>query len=257
MTARLEILYLTKIIRAFIKEHFLNIIFIASLFLLAGVILIRYPQTLFEFLVFLIMWLQLELAYTQWFLDTIRRKPFLIIDSMKIGDSKLFLYIKNIGETPARYVIIDVWSIKAELFEIYELLLYIKSLLIRKLPAEWCGYYNKHYSEIEVPPGGTRLIEIDLSKVLALISACAKHKDSLALFEICYDKPFFYPSPCTYALVADLSSKFSVRWQSDLKEEPLKILTKVYEILDDAYLLYKAYRIHIKYEKLKRLLSIE
>ncbi len=160
-------------------------------------------------------------------------------------------------------MIIDVWSIKAELFEIYELLLYIKSLLIRKLPAEWCGYYkyyNKHYSEIEVPPGGTRLIEIDLSKVLALISACAKHKDSLALFEICYDKPFFYPRPCTYALVADLSSKFSVRWQSDLKEEPIKILTKVYEILDDAYLLYKAYRIHIKlikYEKLKRLPSIE
>jgi len=46
MIARLEILYLTKIIRAFIKEYFLNIIFIASLFLPAGVILIRNPQTL-------------------------------------------------------------------------------------------------------------------------------------------------------------------------------------------------------------------
>jgi len=94
MTARLEILYLTKIIGVFIKEHLPTILFIGSLFFLAGVIIIRYPQTFFDFLVVLNLWLQFELTYRQWFLDALRRKPFLIIDSMKIGDSKLFLYIK-------------------------------------------------------------------------------------------------------------------------------------------------------------------
>ena len=68
----------------------------------------RSPDMLLNVLVFVMLWLQLELSYRQWWLEIKRKRPILrFVDAELVemtGD--LFFYVENIGSEIAHQIYI-------------------------------------------------------------------------------------------------------------------------------------------------------
>jgi len=211
-------------IRFFIMEYWLQLIVLSIL-----ITLLCYALTyrmLFEFLMFVVMWIQLELAYRQWWLDKRSKKPYFqvnissetsatVLETMHVY-TKLYLHVKNVGNAPAYMVgvgrILDATS---------------KSPLN---PDEWGKYVKVSYADLASGE----------EKVLAEISEefleAYKNKNGVIL-EIYYNDPLESISQILRNMIPIYLKYSSNRWQVaifEVYEEP-GILTKIPNMIRDIY----------------------
>jgi hypothetical protein len=122
-------------------------------------------EKLFEFLLLIVTWLQLELAYRQWWLDRVTKKPHFQASIPRLS-ANLYLYIKNVGSVPA-YTVRIASILDAQNWSPLD-------------PKEWEKYIETKF--VNLAPGERELLAIISPKFLE------KNREGIIL-EIHYNDP--------------------------------------------------------------------
>ncbi|MEM0004318.1 MAG: hypothetical protein QXN97_03180 [Desulfurococcaceae archaeon] len=78
----------------FVREYWLQLM-ILPLLVALSYYAILYGK-LFEFLVLVVMWIQLEIAYRQWWLEAEVKRPPLIVKLELVGDDNIALLVRTL-----------------------------------------------------------------------------------------------------------------------------------------------------------------
>jgi hypothetical protein len=205
-------------------------------------------QRLFEFLVFVVLALQLELAYRQWWLEAERRGAKLEVRDVIVSKNRdaLTLYIVNTGGDVAHHVNIH--------FLIIPLRTYARVLLI--FPVETYGWITglfslrpsliKYFARLlrlcaecedgtsykfaSLQPGAQRAFTADLSFCLKRYSH--RDTDPVVFAGICRETlpELFYRCDAYVTVILGISSIISRR---SLEREPPGVLTRIPNMISD------------------------
>jgi len=228
----------------FLSEYYATITSLAvlsALFLYAVAV-----QRMFDFMLFVVMWLQLELAYRQWWLEMKRREPYPVfelfelsekpelIDGITIIPPFIKFYFTNAGASPAHYVYVKVIAIRKE-FDAVLSVLGRKARILRRVPQRAC--YTESGWEF-IPPGGKAAIPIELH----YIENCAQDNEQI-LYALCYQS-VQGAETCTQILEITLLGKdVWIRRIFSPREEPPGLISRFPNLVKDVLLYYRAYRV--------------
>jgi hypothetical protein len=225
---------LRKGFHGFIRRYWDSVL-IQSLLILLFLISITY-NALFEFLVFMVMWLQLEIAYVSW---RIEAGPHFVFDVSECEDiesgteecvetGNIYIHVRNVGRIP-----------------VYDMTL-TRVLDNRMMPIK-PEVWEKH---IEHPIIGS-LIPGEVKYVISM------NQDILPnyldkVFEICYSTPLQPHSleECVYIKLANVGTK-TVAYQTDSPIIFNMPLIKLYRMWRDAAALLHAALISRNASKIK------
>jgi hypothetical protein len=242
------------LLRLFITEYGTTLASLALLGTLLTGVLTFARERLFEYILIVLLWIQLELAYRQWWLEARRGRPVLTVVGTKREGDTLTLHIRNIGESPAFAVTVHAVVIPSKTYlQLHHLLLGKPSLikhLFHRLGSHACKASGTWDSYIYLPPGGVEAFAVSLKELdpagdlTALISIC--RADPLELFRVRRGSVLELQFPCDEVLSvrlldgihegAYLASRFSIR------EDPPGILTVIPNMLRDIATYYRSYK---------------
>lgn len=184
---------LRKDFHGFIRRYWDSVLlqsFLISLFLIS----ITY-NALFEFLVFIVMWLQLEIAYVSWRIET---GPHFVFDVSECEDiepdtkecvvtGNIYIHVRNVGRIPIHNM---------------ALTRVLDNKMIPVKPEVW-GKHLEH-PIIDLAPGEVKyVISMDQDILPNYLNK---------VFEICYSTPL-QPHPleeCIYITLANIGTKIAV-----------------------------------------------
>ncbi len=228
------------LIRVFIKEYWDTLLTVVLLIALSTYAIFRSPETLLNVLVFVMLWLQLELSYRQWWLEIKRKRPILrFVDAQLVETTELFFYVENIGSEIAHQIYIVPVTVSRRMFEKFYVVLLRKGYMFKKTGFISCpGSFGLRVS---LPPYENDSINIHYS----YLAKCVEGEDRVLFFLICYDDPdeLGVENACTEAINIEVFDK-SVRIYSAklYNEPPPGILIKLPYMLRDARMYWKMYK---------------
>jgi len=218
------------ILKSFISEYYATMISLALLCALLYYVIKFHLERLFEFMLFVTMWLQLELAYRQWWLQMKREEPYLVFELFESRDPFIKFYFTNAGASPAHRVYVEVIAIRKE----FSTILSYKAQLIKRTPQRECFTY----SMIELmPPGKKAIIPIELHHT----EKCAQG-DEQVLYVLCFQSAQSTEICTQIAEITALHKDFQIYKIYDLREEPPGVILRLPNLVKDAFLYYRAYK---------------
>jgi hypothetical protein len=231
------------LIRLFIEEYWLVLLTIISLMILSTYVLFYLPERLLDILVFVLLWLQLELSYKQWWLEFNQRRPILRLTYVEtsVVTENLRFYVENIGSETAREVYVEPVAVSKKAYKKYYRILLSKGYMFKKIGFVGCG--EGFGRGVRLLPHETDFVEVDLSQ----LTRCIKSESEVLFFLICYDEPMELGiSVCTEAVNLEVSEGYALVYSVKLDNElPPGTLVKLPYMLRDArmyWLMYKADR---------------
>lgn len=235
------------LISIFIREYWAQLTATALLSALSTYAILFLPERLLDILIFIVLWLQLELSYRQWWFEKQRREPVLTLDGTEIKDSEVFFYIKNVGGRVTHEVNVAVVIVPREEYAKYKVILGCKNYLFKRVRGVLCMEFGR---SIMVPPGKKEYVRADYFE----LEKCLKEEESgkLVFFFICRKPMAIDPNACSEALHIDLFSVPPAFHLIDLESVPPGVLTKLPNMLKDAYMYCRSY---IYFSKLRKRLS--
>jgi hypothetical protein len=204
-------------------------------------------QRLFEFLVFVVMALQLELAHRQWWLEAGRRGAKLEVHHVDVSKEKdaLTLYIVNTGGDVAYHVSIPFLIISLGTYIRLPALSSLPPALIKHLArllglcAECGGWTVYEFASLQ--PGAQHAFTVYLSDCLKDYSR--RDIGALVVFAgICRET---LPEPgllsrCDAYVAVSLGRSFLI-WRRSLEREPPGVLTRIPNMISDLALVLRVF----------------
>jgi hypothetical protein len=196
-------------------------------------------QRLFEFLMFAVMVLQLELAYRQWWLEAREREARLVVDYVLRGreENTLDLSVRNIGRDFAYGVNLPFLILPQNMFARLSALFSLRPALIKRFiellrscaECEGGAYYDIAF----IPYGASSTLGIDLSRC---IKSCSH--DSVVFIDICREVLPKLFSQCDAYVAVFLGEQI---WYTryNVERGPPGVLTKVPNMFSDLILMLR------------------
>lgn len=158
---------------------------VALLIALSTYTIFRSPEMLLNVLVFVMLWLQLELSYKQWWLEIKRKTPILRFVYAKLDKMtrELIFYVENTGSEIAHQIYVEPVAVSGRMFEKFYVVLLLKGYMFKKTGFIGCG--RGFGRRVSVPPCENDSVKIDYLD----LAKCAKNEDRVLFFLICYDDP--------------------------------------------------------------------
>jgi hypothetical protein len=240
------------LLRLFITEYGATLASLALLGTLLTGVLTFARERLFEYILVVLLWIQLELAYRQWWLEARRGRPVLTVVGTKREGDTLTLHIRNIGESPAFAVTVHTVVIPSKTYlQLHHLLLGKPSLikhLFHRLGSYACKASVTWDSYIYLPPGGVKAFAVPLKELdpagnlTALISIC--RADLLELHGVRRGSVSELQFPCDEVWRVRLLDRIREGEYSvfSIREDPPGILTVIPNMLRDIAVYYRSYR---------------
>jgi hypothetical protein len=234
------------LIKVFLSEYYATIISLAmlsALFLYAVAV-----QRVFDFMLFVAVWLQLELAYRQWWLEARSRGPRLEIADLEIRDNTLLLSIRNTGRESVYGINVPVYVIPLEKYSQLASILRPKTLLakhcIRQL--EYCAVRaGGTYYELSLLPGNSAMFQVELKELAPLIFNSHGSPCAVMLVELCrgsFPLSFSFSECDEYAVLAVFERYSGIGSKILSKEDIPGMLMKIPNMLNDIQLCWQHYR---------------
>lgn len=226
--------------RIFVGEYWYVFFAVALLIALSAHVIFRSPEMLLNVLVFVILWLQLELSYRQWWLESKHRRPILRVvhvEADKMGRELIF-HVENIGLATARGIYIDPVTVSRKVFENYRGVLLLKGYLFKKIEFVGCGVgFGRG---VRLRPYGVDYVKVDCPQ----LTRCAEDEDEVLFFLICYDEPIeLGVEVCSEAVNLEVLCESSLIYSVKLDYEPPPgVLTKIPYMLRDALMYWRMYK---------------
>ncbi|MCC6004344.1 MAG: hypothetical protein LM590_08395 [Thermofilum sp.] len=230
------------IFKLFISEYYATMISLAVLCALLYYVIKLHLERLFDFMLFVAIWLQLELAYRQWWLEMKHREPYPVFELFELSDSQELIdgitivppfikfYFTNAGASPAHCVYVKVIAIRKE----FSAILSRKTQLIKHIPQRVCSTQIKRAF---IPPGEVAIIPIELH----YIEKCAQD-DEQVLYALCTQSVRSTEICTQIAEITTLGKDVQIYRIFNLREEPPGIILKSPNLVKDAFLYYQAYK---------------
>jgi hypothetical protein len=232
----------------FLSEYYATI---ASLAVLSALFLYAVAvQRMFDFMLFVVMWLQLELAYRQWWLEARSRGPKLEIAGLEIRDGTLLLHIRNAGRESVYGVNVAVYVVPLEEYSRLASILQPKSLLMRHVIRylENCATRaGGTYYELSLLPEALRMFQVELKGLEPLMFNSHGSTRAILLVELCRGplaRAFSFPECDEYAvlMVFKHHGGAGLVYRIFPKEYIPGVLGKIPNMLSDARLCWQYYR---------------
>jgi hypothetical protein len=190
---------------------------------------------------YVMVWLQLELFYKQWWLEFRRKRPILRLVHVETGETgeELVFYVENIGSATAREVHIEPVTISRKAFEKYYRVLLLKGYMFRKIRFVGCGVGFGRDARLR--PYETGFVKIERFE----LAKCIENEDEVLFFLICHNNPveLGIESACTEAVNIEAFGELSLIYSAKLYDEPPPgILIKLPYMLRDAYMYWRMYK---------------
>jgi hypothetical protein len=230
-------------IRAFLAEYRNTVVALTLLCILSAYAV--QTQRLFEFLVFVVMVLQLELAYRQWWLEAGRRDAKLEVHRVDVSENRdaLTLHIVNTGGDVAYHVNIPFLIIPLSMYARLSALFPLRSALIKhftrllRLCSECEG--GTIYEFASLQPGAQHAFTADLSVCLKDYSR--RDAGALVVFAgICRETLPELFSRCD-AYVTVILGKSIIISRRSLEKEPPGMLTRIPNMISDLALVLRVF----------------
>lgn len=237
-------------VRVFIEEYWLPLVILFFLVVFSMYILIFLSERFLDFLVFILLWIQLEVSYRLWWFEQRRRKPILIFNGISVEDIDIRFYVENLGEETAYGATIVVLVVPRREYEKYKHVLKYKGYFFNRLKYSICKRLGKS-SEIyigrliNIKPGELTYISVEKKEYYSTLSKCLKNPGEDLLFYAICEGIVENLESCSQVIYVDppsLKNKYTIK-VVNLKEEPPGILTKIPNILRDIHLYYKIYKL--------------
>lgn len=228
------------LIRVFIEEYWLVLLTVTSLIMLSMYVLLLFPERLLDVLVFVVLWLQLELSYKQWWLELRRKKPVLRVADVETDETRgvLRFHVENVGLATAREICVVPVAVPKRAYEKYYSVLLLKGYMFKKVTFAGCGV--EFGSSVKLPPHKAGFVEVESSE----LSKCADD-DKTLFFLICYDSPVVALGigVCTEAVHLKPFGELLTIYSANLDDEPPPgVLLKLPHVLRDARMYWNIYR---------------
>lgn len=227
------------LIRAFLAEYCYTV---AALVLLCVLSLYAIQmQRLFEFLMFVVMMLQLELAYRQWWFEVRRREPKLEVFDVGVesGGNILKLLIRNVGKDFVYNADIPFLTFSQSMYERLApifLLLFLRPVLFRHLidVLRSCAECEEavSYEPFSLPPRGQHTFTIDLSN-------CIKNHlyHTIIFISVCREVPPHLYSQCdAFVEIGFFGKDAPIISRCSVEREPPGVLTRIPNMISDLML---------------------
>jgi hypothetical protein len=227
-------------IKAFIAEY-RNTIGALTLLCILSAYAVQ-TQRLFEFLVFVVMALQLELAYRQWWLEAGKHDAKLEVHRVDVSENRdaLKLYIANTGGGVAYLVVIPFLIIPLIMYARLSVLFSLRPALIKHfarllgLCAE-CGG-GQIYESASLQPGAQHAFTADLSVCKDYLR---RDRGALVVFAgVCRETPHELFSQCDAYVTVLLGDSIVISGHS-LEREPPGVLTRIPNMISDLALVLR------------------
>jgi len=177
------------------------------------------------------MWIQLEVAYRQWWLEAEGRQPRLVIEEVSAKSDKIFLYIRNIGSSPIYEIHVLIPS--PEEYRKYSVLLERKTRMIRDLIDELAPCIIVKY--VNLAPGKGETLHITREE----LEGC-HNVDGVVALILCHNDPVADPESCR-VIVRWHTGKDTVSVTTIYREIP-GILTRIPDMITSVYAYYRYYK---------------
>lgn len=234
--------------RIFLSEYCATIASLAvlsALFLYAVVV-----QKVFDFMLFVVMWLQLELAYRQWWLEARSRGPRLEIAGLEVRGNALLLHIRNAGRESVYGVNVPVYVLPLEKYSRLAPILQAKSLLAKRVVRhlEDCAIHaGGSYYELSLLPEASGMFQVELKELEPLMFDSHGNPRAVLLVELCRGPParaFYFPECDEHAVLMVFKHHGGVGFGYKIfpKEHIPGALAKIPNMLSDARLCWQHYK---------------
>jgi hypothetical protein len=197
---------------------------------------------LFDFMLFVAIWLQLELAYRQWWLEMKHREPYPVFELFELSESRELIdgitivppsikfYFTNAGSSPTHCVYGKVIAIRKE----FSAMLSRKARLIKHIPQRVCFTKIKRAF---IPPGEVAIISIELRYIEK-----GAQGDEQVLYALCFQS-VQSTEICTQIVeITTLDKDVQIYRIFNLREEPPGVILKSQNLVKNAFLYYQAYK---------------
>ena len=217
----------------FVREYWLQLMILPLLVALSYYAILY--EKLFEFLVVVLMWIQLEIAYRQWWLEAEGKRPPLIVKLELVEDDNIALLVRNTSALPIYEI--NTLVLPYEVYRRYSTLLVYNVRVIKYL-----------YSIGELSPL-VMSVQIDLlpddEKIVSFTFKELKESyydigDAAALI-ICHDDPTIYPESC--GAIVRWSPRSKTAYISGLLRGIPGVLTRVPNMIRDAHIYHSYYKL--------------
>jgi hypothetical protein len=230
------------LIKAFIAEYRSTVGALTLLCILSAYAV--QTQRLFEFLVFVVMALQLELAYRQWWLEAGKHKAKLEVHHVDVSENRdaLTLYIVNTGNDVAYHVNIPLLIIPLSMYVRLSALFPLRPALFKHfarllmLCAECRG--GTAYEFASLQPGAQHAF---IAHLPACLKDYSRHDTgALAVFAgVCRETPRKLFSQCDAYVVVILREPIMVLMHPLERELP-GVLTRIPNMISDLALMLQS-----------------
>lgn len=222
------------------EEYWHVLLTAALLIVLFAHIISHSPDKLLDALVSVMIWLQLELSYKQWWLEFRRKRPILRLVHVETdGAEELIFYVENIGSATAREIHIEPVAISRKVFERYCRVLLLKGYMFKKTKFVGCGVGFGR--SVRLRPYETNFVKINASE----LARCTVGEDEVLFFLICHDNPaeLGVENACTEAVNIEAFGVFALTYSAKLYDEPPPgVLVRLPYMLRDAYMYWMMYK---------------
>jgi hypothetical protein len=193
---------------------------------------------LFEFLVFVVMWIQLEIAYRQWWLETEGKRPPLIVKLELVEDNNITLLVRNTSALPIYEI--NTIVLPYEVYRRYSTLLVYNVRVIKHLHSIGKLPLCVMSVQIDLLPDDEKVVSFTLEELKECYYDIGDVGDVIALI-ICRDDPMTHPESC--GAIVRWSPRSKTAYISGLLRGVPGVLTRVPNMIRDAHIYYKYYKL--------------
>ena len=220
----------------FVREYWLQLM-ILPLLVALSYYAILYGK-LFEFLVLVVMWIQLEIAYRQWWLEAEGKRPPLMVKLELVGDDSIALLVRNTSALPIYEI--NTLVLPYEVYRRYPTLFVYNVRVIKYLYS--IGELTRcvMHVQIDLLPDDEKVVSFTFEELKECYYDIGDIGDGVALI-ICNDDPTTYPESC--GAIVRWSPRSKTAYTSGLLRGIPGVLTRVPNMIRDAHIYHKYYKL--------------
>jgi hypothetical protein len=220
----------------FVREYWLQLM-VLPLLVALSYYAILYGK-LFEFLVLVVMWIQLEVAYRQWWLEAEGKRPPLIVKLELVGDDNIALLVRNTSALPIYEI--NTLVLPYEVYRRYSTLLVYNVRVIKYLYSIGELTPCVMPAQIDLFPDEEKIVSFTFKELKEGCHDVGGIEDAVALI-ICHDDPTTYPESC--GVIARLSIRSKTAYVRGLFRGVPGILTRIPNMIRDAYIYHRYHKL--------------
>jgi hypothetical protein len=220
----------------FVREYWLQLM-ILPLLVALSYYAILYGK-LFEFLVLVVMWIQLEIAYRQWWLEAEGKRPPLIVKLELVGDDSIALLVRNTSALPIYEI--NTLVLPYEVYRRYPTLFVYNVRVIKYLYS--IGELTPCVMPVQIDllPDDEKVVSFTFEELKECYYDIGDIGDGVALI-ICNDDPTTYPESC--GAIVRWSPRSKTAYISGLLRGIPGVLTRVPNMIRDAHIYHRYYKL--------------